>query len=124
MSDQPEAQADIDWPTLLTKAVGDIAALLILMGDEDKISAWTADYCAAINRADSISTPAQPEASELVEAVRQSQKVFAEYAELHRRKLSGALTLTARSDVMAKIERNRYMSDLCLAALASHRALD
>lgn len=60
MNDKLEAVADIDWPTLLTKAVGDIAALLSLMGDEDKISAWTADYCAAINRADALpSTPSQ-----------------------------------------------------------------
>ncbi|PXW76003.1 hypothetical protein C7451_106167 [Blastomonas natatoria] len=61
--------------------------------------------------------PAQ-DASALVEAVRQSQKVFAKYAEMHRRKLSKTRTSEHRQ-ILAKIERNRAMSDICLAALSA-----
>lgn len=62
-------------------------------------------------------TPAQPDASALVEALRQSQRVFAEYAELHRRKLGQTLDSFQHRDIIAKVERNRDMSDMCLAAL-------
>lgn len=44
-----EAEA---WADLLTKAVGDITAALILAGKKEKIRAWTAPYIAAINQAD------------------------------------------------------------------------
>ena len=41
---------------LLTKAVGDITAALILAGKADKIAKWTAPYVAAINDADAKAT--------------------------------------------------------------------
>ena len=66
-------------------------------------------------------TPSQ-DASALVEAVRQSQKVFAEYAELHRAKLSGTMDSFQHRDIMVKVERNRDMSDMCLAALTAWEA--
>lgn len=37
------------WARLLTKAVGDITAALILAGKQDKTKTWTAPYVAAIN---------------------------------------------------------------------------
>jgi hypothetical protein len=40
------------WSNLLTKAVGDISAALILAGKQDKIQAWTAPYVEALNQFD------------------------------------------------------------------------
>ena len=68
---------------------------------------------------DNIEATPQPDASALVEAVRQSQKVFAEYAELHRGKLGRTLDSFQHREILAKIERNRDMSDMCLAALST-----
>lgn len=40
------------WSNLLTKAVGDISAALILAGKQDKIQAWTAPYAESLNQFD------------------------------------------------------------------------
>ncbi len=40
------------WADLLTKAVGDITAALILAGKQDKVQAWTASYIEALNHFD------------------------------------------------------------------------
>lgn len=65
------------WPDILTKAVGDITAALILAGKPGKIRAWTAPYIAAINRADS-TPPEQPAiVAGLVEAVECLTKTYA-----------------------------------------------
>jgi hypothetical protein len=72
----------------------------------------------AIDRA----TPAQPDTGAveaLREALSECQKVFADYAEMHRHKLTHMLTEHQRKDIHRKIERNRDMSDMCLAALST-----
>ena len=48
---------------LLTKAIGDITAALILAGKKDKIAKWTAPYVEALNEYDT----AEPAGEELVE---------------------------------------------------------
>lgn len=58
----------------------------------------------------------------LVEALTKAQAVFAEYAELHRRKLGGALPPFMVEDIRRKVARNRDMSDMCLAALKNYQS--
>lgn len=45
---------------LLTKAVGDISAALVMAGKEIKIAAWTAPYVEAINHADAATPNTEP----------------------------------------------------------------
>lgn len=70
-------------------------------------------------------TPAQPDTGDVAalrEALTECQRVFADYAEMHRHKLTQILTTAQRQDVHRKINRNRDMSDMCLAALSKPNA--
>lgn len=87
---------------LLTKAVGDIAAALVLAGHESKIADWIAPYAAAINQADA-STLVDPDA---MRAMR--QELHDAEVELRRsRDAMTASTLCGRSRTDAAVERLR-----------------
>lgn len=70
-------------------------------------------------------TATRPDADivrQLVETLTKAQVAFAEYAENHRRKLGGALNPSDHRMVIAKVERNRDLSDMCIETLTTARA--
>lgn len=56
--------------------------------------------------------------AELCVALEKCRDRFAEYAELHRRKLGSQRNGEDFAQVLEKVGRNKEMADLCIAALA------
>ncbi len=54
----------------------------------------------------------------MVDALATTQATFADYAELHSRKLDGALNPSDHRAITAKVKRNQDMADMCDEALA------
>lgn len=69
MSENTPAPADL--PSLLTKAVGDITAALIMANKKDKIHDWTLPYIMAINAHDAaVPDPRNTDIEQLREALK------------------------------------------------------